>query len=263
MIESYTDKLIFVDDQFMRDLDEASATELITFENPDPDTKIITLPLSTDKLKELEKHIDISEVKVGNILVKPSYSNMFIRIEDFAEDYTIRKYRLWLQLCVALGAKKVNVSNIESVIIDTGEDFTLNAEAEGKVPGNSGKADLSHKKSSREDELKKTIMNFSAEASGSTPNLAAAEKILQRYKLYNDDMFVSLYEMRELDFNPLKKHDFELDFSKDLKKVFDTSVKAKLDIMSKVYKGKVGFDSQKQAFKNARTAIKITICVEF
>jgi hypothetical protein len=263
MIESYIDKLIFIDDQFMRELDEESVADLIAFENPDPDTKVITLPMAPEKLLELEKYIDISEVKVGNILVKPGYSNRFIRIEEFAEDYTIRKYRLWIQLCVALGAKKVSINNIEDVFIGSSEDSTLNVGASGKAPGVGGHSDAGYSKSSREDEIRKSIMNISAEAAGSTPNLVAAENILQRYKLFTDDMFVSIYEMRELGFNPLTKHEFQLDFSKDIKKVFDTSIKAKLEVMSKVYKGRVAFDSKKNAFNNARTAMKLTISVEF
>lgn len=263
MIEIYTDKVIFVDDQFMLDLNEISVTDLVKFENPDPDTQIIKLPLPSDKLAELTKYIDISEVKAGNILVKPGYSNRFIQIEEFAEDNTIRKYRLWIQLCIALGAKKVSVSNIEDVFIDSGEDSTLNIGASGNAPGVNVNVDAGFVKSSREDEIRKSITNLSAEADGSMPNLVAAKDILQRYKLLNDDMFVSIYEMRELGFNSLKKHEFQLDFTKDLKKVFDTSIKAKLDVMTKVYKGRVAFDSKRNAFNNARTAMKLTIRVEF
>ena len=263
MIKSYTDKLIFVDDQFMRDLEQESVTDLVKFENPDPDTQIIRLPLVPDELTELTNYIDISEVKVGNILVKPGYSNKFIQIEDFAEDNTLRKYRLWVQLCIALGAKKVSVTDIQKVIVDSGEVSTTNVDASGKVTVVSADADMTVKKSSHEDELKEKITKISAVAQGSMPNLEAAKRILKDYKLLNDDMFVSIYEMRELGFNPLKEHKFELDFAKDLKKVFDTSIKAKFDVMAKVYKGRVALDAKSNAFNNARTATKLVINVEF
>lgn len=263
MIESYANKLIFVDEKFMQELKQESVTVFQEFENPTPDTQIIKLPLQSEQLAYLVQSMDISEIKPGNILVKPGYTKRFWRIEEFSENHVLSKYRLWIQLCVALGAKRVQVKDIKDVSTEAGSDSALKAEVSASSSMAKGNADVSSKKSSRENEIRQQIMDISAEAEGSEPNLEAAEKILQRYNLFQDDMFMSIYEMRELRTNPLKKHEFALDFSSDLKKVFDSSIKTKLDVMAKVYKGRVALDSQESAFNSARTAMKLSILVEF
>lgn len=263
IIESYVNKLIFVDEEFMRELKQESVSAFHEFNNPSLDTQVIQLPSRSDQLSHLIKSMDISEIKAGNILIKPGYTNRFWRIEEFSENHVLSKYRLWIQLCVALGAKRVQVKDIKDVSTEVGRDYALQAEASVSSPMVNGNADASSKKSSRENEIKQQIIDISADAEGSEPNLEAAEKILKRYNLFYDDLFMSIYEMRELRTNPLKKHEFSLDFSSDLNKAFDSSTRAKLDVMAKIYKGRIALDSQENAFNNARTAMKLSILVEF
>lgn len=263
MIDSYVNKLIFVDEEFMRELKQESVTVFQEFNNPSPDTQVIKLPLEGEQLALLVQSMDISEIKPGNILVKPGYTNRFWRIEEFSENHVLTKYSLWIRLCVALGAKHVKVQDIKDVNTEAGYDSAIAAEVSASSPIAKGSLDVSAKKSSRENEIRQQIMDISADAEGSEPNLEAAERILQRYNLFHDDLFMSIYEMRELKTNPLKRHEFALDFSSDFKKVFDSSIKSKLDVMAKVYKGRIALDSQENAFNNAKTAMKLSILVEF
>ncbi|MEO2278851.1 hypothetical protein [Pseudoalteromonas pernae] len=263
MIDSYINKLIFVDEEFMSELKQESVSVLREFNNPNSDTQVIKLPLPGEELAHLLEYMDISEIKSGNILVKPSYTNRFCRIEEFSENHVLRKYRLWTQLCLALGAKLVKVQDIKDVNIEAGNDSDTHVKATASSLVAEGSLDVSAKKSSRAKEIRQQIMDMSTDAEGSEPNLDAAHGILQKYNLFHDDLFMSVYEMRELINNSLKRHEFYLDFSSDIKKVFDSSIKAKLDVMAKLYEGRIDFDSQENAFNEARTAMKLSILVEF
>ncbi|MFM9745997.1 hypothetical protein ACKI2C_51445, partial [Streptomyces brasiliscabiei] len=79
---------------FMYDLESASQTDFNQFNEEQLDTKIITLPLKKEHLPSLIGVTDPSNIKVGEILVRPDYSNRFINLASFAEDNTVRKYRL-------------------------------------------------------------------------------------------------------------------------------------------------------------------------
>ncbi|AXV65918.1 hypothetical protein D0907_11885 [Pseudoalteromonas lipolytica] len=263
MIKSCVNKLIFVDEEFMRELEQGAVSVLEEFNNPTSDTQVIKLPLKEDELTHLVQSMDVSEIKPGNILVKPNYINRFFRIEEFSESHVLRKYRLWTQLCLALGAKHVKVQDIKDVNIEAGNDSDISVKATASSLVAEGSLDVSAKKSSRANEIRQQIMDMSTDAEGSKPDLDAAHRILEKYNLFHDDLFMSVYEMRELMTNSLKRHEFYLDFSSDIKKVFNSSIKAKLDVMAKVYKGRIDFDSQENAFEDARTAMKLSILVEF
>lgn len=263
MIESYTHKIFFVDKDFLEDLKENSLIEYKEFTQAQVDTQIIQLPVPAEQLNELVTYIPPSEIRVGNVLAKTGYTDQFGPIDDFADDHAVRKYGLWVQLCIALGARKVSINNVEDVLIESQVKFDLDAGASGKAPV--GSLELGLKRSSNEvaDELNKKVLGLAAEATGGEPDLVAAEGMLRQYGLLKDDMFRNIFEMRKLRSNQLIRHEFTLDLTRDMKRMFDSSTKAKLSAMSKIYKGRVDVSVANKSLDKSRTAMKLSIVVEF
>src|SRR5690606_11993468 len=97
MIKSYVGKLIFVDDPFLSELREYSETEFSSFMNPVVDTKIINISSESDSyIEDLVNYVDPSELRPGNIVMKPAYSSRFVSVDCFAEDIVYRKYSLFV-----------------------------------------------------------------------------------------------------------------------------------------------------------------------
>ncbi|WP_286736597.1 hypothetical protein [Pseudomonas sp. PGPPP4] len=263
MIEAYTQKIFFVDNDFLEDLREESLAEFKEFIEPQVDTQIIKLPATGEQINELIAYMPPSEIRVGNVIAKAGYTDQFGSIDEFAEDYALRKYRLWVQLCITLGAKKVSVKDIEDVSIEQQDKSDLDVGLSVTSPIGSGEAGVKRNSNKASDEVNKRTMGLTAEATGGQPDLEAAEEMLKQYGLFKDDMFRSIYEMRRLKSNQLTKHEFTLDLTKDIKRMFDSSTKAKLSAMSKIYKGRVDVSVASKSLEKARTAMKLSIVVDF
>lgn len=263
MIEPYTYKIFFVDKDFLEDLKEDSLTEYKEFTRPQADTQIIQLPAPTEQLNELITYMPPSEIRVGNILAKTGYTDQFGPIDEFAEDHAFRKYSLWVQLCLALGARKVSINNSEDVLIESQSTLDLDVNASGKTPIASAVSGLKHGSNELNDEINKKILGLVAEATGGLPDLVAAEEMLKQYGLFKDDMFRSIFEMRKLTSNQLIKHEFTLDLTKDMKRMFDSSTKAKLLAMSRIYKGRIDVSVANKSLEKSRMAKKLSVVVVF
>lgn len=263
MIESYIQKVIFVDAPFLESLKQKSITEFKAFNETELDTKIIKLPLQSEDVDKLVKHAHPSEIRPGNIIVKPDYSDKFMSVDSFAASHAERKYRLWVLLCVALGARRVSVTNIEEVSLEMEDMSSTSAQVDATSPVAKGEASFKSVQSGQNDDARKSIMNIKVEASGGDPDVAAAERILSEHGLHNDDMFRRMYDMRCLKNNSVSKQDFSLDLSTDVKRVFDSSLKAKITAMSKLYGGSAGFEKVRNSIEKGRSALKLTVSVEF
>lgn len=264
MIDSHIQKVIFVDEDFLDELKQNSVTDFREFGKSELDTQVIQLPLPSNTLGELTKFVHVSEVRAGAVLVKPDYSDRFISIDSFTEGHAERKYRLWVLFCMALGAKKVSVKNIEEVNIDSDEENSLSGQLSGRIY-TVGKAEAAVKMDGRKtyDEARSSIMSLHAEASGGAPDLEKAMQILRDNGLERDDMFKRMYEMRSFTSNSLLRHEFSLDTSSDFKRVLDDSLKAKVELMGKIYKGKAEFAKMRKSLERASTALKLTVLVDF
>lgn len=265
MIDPHIQKVIFVDEPFLTALKEGSITNFRAFTQPELDTQIVQLPLNPEQINEMKQVAHLSEVRAGAILVKPDYNDRFMTIESFSDGHAERKYRLWVLLCLALGAKKVSVTNIEGVDVTSDEEssWSANAAAKSKPLGASLDAGVKNASSQQQGEKRNAIMKIAAEASGGEPDLKRALQILQENGLDRDDMFKRLYDMRSFTGNALITHTFSLDTSSDFKRVLDDSLKAKVELMSKVYGGKAEFAKTRKSLEKASTALKLTVMVEF
>lgn len=263
MFEPHIQKVIFVDDAFLTALEQDSITNFRAFGAAELDTQIITLPLSSQDVAEVVKHVHPSEVRPGAILVKPDYSDRFMSMDAFADSHAERKYRLWILLCLALGAKRVSVTNVEDVGIESEDARTTSLQIEGKAPVAQMSAEGKASRSLQQEEIRKSIMNIVAEATGGTPDLERAKSILHEHGLERDDMFQRMYDMRCLKTNAVLRQEFSLDMSSDVKRMFDSSLKAKVKLMSKLYGGRVEFEKAQNSLEKARTALKLTVVVEF
>lgn len=263
MIEAYTSKIFFVDKSFLDELKEDSLAEYNDFTRSQVDTQIIQLPASVEQINELIAYMPPSEIRVGNVLAKTGYTDQFGPIDAFAEDHAVRKYRLWVQLCIALGAKKVSIDNVEDVLIESRSKLDLDANIAGESLLGGAELGASHSANKLNDEINKKIMGLTAEATGGAPDLVVAEDMLKQYGLFTDDMFKNIFELRKIASNHLIKHEFTLDLTKDMKRMFDSSTKAKLSAMSKMYKGKADISVASNSLENSRVAIKLSIVVDF
>lgn len=263
MIEPYTKKIIIVDESFMYDLESTSQTDYNQFNEEQLDTKIITLPLKKEHLPSLIGVTEPSNIKVGEILIKPDYSNRFINLASFAEDNTVRKYRLWTNLCVALGAKQVTITRVEDANVSTDDTDSTKFVASAGFKGHGGEIKVDSTDKSFSEDIKGKMMKMNITAQGSKANLDVARNFLNKYNLNNDDMFTSLFELREFNFNPINEHNFKLDFSRDIKQIFDSRFDAQLDVMLKVLSSKVELERVQSSIKNSKKAVKLSVQVIF
>lgn len=263
MINSYTNKIIIVDKPFLQKLEYLSETDYQQFINPDIDTQIITLPMSPDQTRELVSYIDPSDIRPGNVLLKPSYTSSFATIDKFSEDIVFQKFGLFVQLNIALGAKEVIVDSVEDVKFDSDDSKRFKAEISGEALGGKGQANLDYNESDSIGDFKKSIMRMGTKAQGSEPDFEEADRIMSQYGLAKDSLFSDIYNMRRSSKNPLKTHSIELDFSNDFKKAFDSSLSASISAMSRIYKGSASFESVKSSLNNIKSAKKLNITVAF
>lgn len=263
-IEPYVTKVIFVDERFLEDIGQFSRKSLDEFSNPGLDTKVISLPLkSPSEVEKLSRMIDVSAICPGSIVVKPAYSDQFVSIETFSEDLVNGKYDCFVQLCIALGAKKVVISNVEAVNLSKDENAkTLAGLDAGGVLGGGG-VELKNERSSQANDIAKSVREIKTEAQGGEPDIALAEEIIRKYGLNKDPLFTGMLNMCRTVNNRLRKHEFSLDFSKDVKRVFDASIEAKIKLMSEFYKGSGTFERARHSIETTRTATKLSIMVDF
>lgn len=263
MIEPHTQKIIFVDESFMEDLKQRSIKAYRAFESPDFDTKVISLPLTASDPTELMRHVNASDVRPGNVLAKLGYTDQFVTLDNFSDDHAQNKFGVWLQLCVALGAKKVNVTNIEKVSLEANDDTSISGGIHGKSPVGSLTAAVKSDDSRQSEQDRHAIMKMKVEAEGGEPDFQAASNVLKQYGVDRDPMFRSLYNMRSVSSNRLVKHEFSLSMETDVKKVLNASLKAKIEVMSEMYEGNAEFERARTSMEKERTALKLTVTVEF
>jgi hypothetical protein len=262
-MEHYVTKVIFVDNLFLENLGQISRFDLEEFSNPGLDTRVVSLPLRSSEIEEITSSIDSSAIRPGSIVVRPGYTDQFVPVDSFSENLVLRKYGLFVQLCVALGAKKVSVTNIDDVSLEASDDVSTSGGVTASVPVGKGEAELKSKKSSLTDDVQKSIMKFNIVAQGGEPNLEAADDLIRKYGLQKDSLFTDLLNMCKYKTNKLSSHELSLDFSTDVKRAFDSSIQAKVEVMNKLYKGKADFERVKKSVEKTRTATKLSVMVEF
>jgi hypothetical protein len=267
MIDSHIRKIVLVDQNFLSELKVASAIQHNAFASPSIDTKVITLDMSEaanmHAINELVKIIDPSELWPGNVLVRLDYSNQFVPIVTFTEELVPRRFGVFVQLCIALGAKRVKVSNVDEVDIEKSSHSATGAMAGGSAPGAQGKVDVNVETKDQHDEIKRSILKVQTEAEGGPPNMVEADRILDTYGLRHEALFMDIYNIRRVETNKTKSHTMSIDFTKDVRRFFDSSLKVKLQAMNAIYQGKIGFDKTRESVEKTKTATKLTVLVEF
>lgn len=264
MIKSYVGKLIFVDDPFLSELREYSETEFSSFMNPVVDTKIINISSESDSyIEDLVNYVDPSELRPGNIVMKPAYSSRFVSVDCFAEDIVYRKYSLFVQLCIALGAKSVSVNGIQGVSIEasSSEGFGLSGGASSPIA--KAHVGVEVERSSLSAHVEKSIYSLNTTACGGEPNISESDSIISRYGLGHDPLFVDIFNMRRIVTNGLIKHEVSLDFSNDVKRSFDSNMKARVEMMSKLYGANADVQKAQASFEKNRVATKLSVVVDF
>jgi hypothetical protein len=263
LIAPYVNKVIFVDNLFLENLGQISRMDLDYFSNPELDTKVVSLPLPPSEIEEVTSSIDPSAIRPGSIVVRPGYTDQFVPVDSFSEDLVHRKFGLFVRLCIALGAKKVSITSIEDVSLGASDDVSTSVELGGSAPLGKAKTEFKSKQSSLSDDFRKSIMKLTTEARGGEPDLEAAETLMSKYGLKKDSLFTDILDMCKVVNNRLSRHEVSLDFSTDVKKVFDSSIQAKIQIMSQLYQGKADFERVRASVEKTSTATKLSVVVEF
>lgn len=266
MIEDYTQKVFFVKDSLLQGLKDQSVTQYNEFVEPDLDTVIIRLPIEDQETKnEIVKYVDSAEVKAGNVLVREQYSNRFVKLESFSKGVALRKFQLWNLLCVALGAKSVRVDNVEELSVAA--ESSSSTDADAKIGAGLGTVDAEYKRAAknREENMKAELTKLSVVAAGGSPNLEKAMEILRKNGLEQDETFRNIYEMRAISTNEVMTYTFDLDFSSDVSRIFDSSMMLKLDLLSKVgsFSASGNYEGKKSLHETLRTAVKVSVSVDF
>lgn len=253
-----------IDEEFLEVLGESSLSNLDAFLSPALDTKIITLPLQTsDQIEELAEFIDISAIRPGSILVKPTYTDHFVPLDNFSEDLVLRKYGLFAQLCHVLGATNVSILDINDVNLESSTTTAAGLNLHASTPIGSMEAGGKSDQSSLTESARNSIMEIKTRARGGEPDIPAAERLISRYGLQRDSLFTGLLDICRAKNNRLSSQQFSLDFSSDVKRIFDSSIQAKIELMGKFYGGGLDFERTKKALDRNRTATKLSIVVEF
>lgn len=264
MITTFANKLIFVDQRFLDNLSQTSMTEWDEFSNPGLDTAVIPLPLSSaEDITELTRLVDTSAIRPGNIVVKPGFSDQYVPVEHFAEDLALRKYSLFVRLCVALGAKRVFVKHADSVSLNSGSETVTNAKMGASAPVGKINAGVEGKGATEDSRIEQSLMSIKTEALGGEPDLEEATRLMDQFGLHKDTLFLTIFGLRNHAQNRASKHELEMDFSQDLKKVLDSSLQAKVKVMSHLYEGKIDFERARKSIEKTKTATRLTITVEF
>ncbi|QCP83216.1 hypothetical protein D0C27_15565 [Alcaligenes faecalis] len=262
-IKPYTSKIFIVDETFINDLKEQSQAEYALFTEPSIDTEILRLPLNTEEIERVVHLISPSEIHAGNIVVKPVYSNEFVPIGEVSEDVVLRKYSLFVQFCVFLGARKVAVTNLEGIQLGSSNDMKSSLGIGGGGPGINADASAEINQSSLSKNLEKSIMQLNTEADGGDPDIEAANTLINQCNLGRDTLFSGLLAMCQARSNKLRRHEVTLDSSRDVSRIFDHSMGVKLEVMSKLYKGKAEFEHTRKSVEERKLATQLSITVEF
>lgn len=262
-MHNYVRKIIFVDKVFLEDLNQISRRDVEEFSDPGLDTRVFELPLSQMNIDEVIAVVDPSAIRPGSIVVRPGYTDQFVPVGDFSEDLMNRKYGLFVQLCIALGAKHVSISNIENVSLGTDGQAGMGAGLGGNTPLAGGSAEFSLQTSELEASVQKNIMQMKTSAHGGEPDFEKAEAIIQLYGLQKDSLFMDMLGMCRGTTNRLSRHELSLDLSTDVKRIFDSSIHAKIKVMSKLYEGNADFEKARRSVERTRTATKLSVVVQF
>ncbi|MBA4722970.1 MAG: hypothetical protein H2067_17765 [Alcanivorax sp.] len=264
LLPSYKRKVIFVDEKFLAKLEERSEIDFQSFNLPDIDTKIITLPIESEEdIIKITSQIEPSEIRPGNIVLKPTYTNQYISADFFLEDIIYRKYNLFVQLCIALGAKKITVTDIKNVSLER----ATSQSSDGKIDANAPIAEITTNAEANEasmgDENYHSTMKLNALAEGGPPDIEKADEIISKFNLRNEPLFEDIYSMRQVKTNPIKKYEVSLDCTQDIKRMIDSSMHAKIKIMGKLYSGKAEFEKIRSSLEKNKSTTKLSVMVDF
>lgn len=264
MIKKFANKVLVVDEDLLLDLKNESVTDYdLIISESDISTQLIQLPIDDEQAEQLEGLIEFSDLKPGVVLFKNNYSRAFDLAEDFTENIVLKKYGLFVRLCLALGAKNVSISDIEDDAQIEKEKSGWGTEIQASAPIASGGASASVDNSELKSKVTKSMSNFVANASGGEPDLEAAKKIIVDYKLQREQIFTDLYAFKELKNNKINSYDVNMDFISDVKVISDSALEAKLDVMAKIYSGSASLKKVKNIVRNGRISKVLKINVQF
>lgn len=264
-MEKYISKIIFVDDDLVGELKSMEIAKYNDFMRVPLDTKIISLS-DDESVRELLSLdcVDAGQIKSGNVVVKsPCRASYFIPLIDLSEDIAVRKYDIFHAFCIALGAKGVSISHVESDVFEEHSVHRTNTKMHAKSAVLKIYANFWKSEKNRSSSVLDKKVGVVSKAQGGNPDLVAARAIIDKYGLQHDSLFDSLYEARCLVNNRLLSKEFLIDTSKDLEKLIDESLKAKLDVVSKLYEVGGSLSSSSDNAVKSLVAFKLHVKVDF
>lgn len=264
-MKKHISKIIFVDDDFVSEFKSKDLSGYHNFIKTPLDTQIIALSSQSDIDELLDQNVlSPAQIRAGNVVVKsPCRENYFVSLPDLSEDIAVRKYDIFNAFCIALGAKRVFIEHFEFSDYNVSLTENINVNVVVKSPVVGGNADLNKNKNSRTADAVKKKVGVTSVAEGGSPDIEKARFIINKYGLQYDSLFESLLESCELTNNRLLSKEFLIDTSKDLEKIIDSSLKAKLNVVSRIYSLSGGGDTSTVAVETNLVAFQLKMKVEF
>lgn len=212
--------------------------------------KNIYLLVPTDEIGgSLENSLEISGLlEIGSLLVQNPYeTSVYAPLDKALSTFALAKYLHFTTLCGLLGAREVDVEQVE-VRTSKGKQIF-------KVYNSSLYADGGIAGENRTFEEIRNNIKIKSRFDGGKPNIEKAEEHLLQYQLLHDVSMKSLIDQRKGD-NPIRSRELILSLSEESKRTF----KAIADVNVPTY---ADIQAQLDQVKKEVYELTLTVRVEF
>ncbi|SFB86790.1 hypothetical protein SAMN05660443_0625 [Marinospirillum celere] len=199
------------------------APDEISYYKYDEDQVYKNPPKNPILLDLIEKDL----LRPGKILVQnPFEMDSYGFREEALPQFAVRKNYLFLELCQLLGAKKVEVSQVDIATNDSKALASVSAHAvtpKGKIGGGiKGKFTTQEKL--------KNLLEMGATFEGGEAQIDAARKLIYKYKLSQDENFMNLLSLRSNSNNLVRERSLKINISSESRRNIELA--ANIDMTS-------------------------------
>jgi len=193
-------------------------TQLLTA----PQTHVLVHPIMPQQGSVAIANIVAAQLdRPGTILVQsPFEPDIYADASEAVEQFALTKHMLFSNFCQALGAEKVSVTQIDTILDRKSQSIKL----EGRKSLVKGELSVGESSS----DILESSLSLVDHYGGGSPDLDKAEDFLRAYRLLSDSNMRSLLQARKNSDNPIKKRNLTLDLSTEANKSMQVVGKLKL-----------------------------------
>lgn len=202
---------------------ELLAPDEISYYKYDEDEVFNNPPESPILLDLIEKDL----LRPGKILVQnPFEMDSYGFLEEALPQFAVRKNYLFLELCQLLGAKKVEVSQVDIASNQSKQSVEASAQAgtpKGRLSGGMEGKFTAHEKL-------ENLLKMNATFEGGEAQVDAAKKLIHKYKLSRDENFMNLLNLRSNMNNEVKERSLKINISSESKRNIELAANIDLSL---------------------------------